>query len=114
MVKYFRNCFLATKVGFANEMYRFCEKLNLNYNIIKNCVIYDKRIGLTHLDVPGPDGKFGFSKSCLPKDSHSLKFQIDSKNLECPILTAVINRNELIDRPEKDWMNEDKAFVNIN
>jgi UDPglucose 6-dehydrogenase len=112
MVKYFRNCFLATKVAFANEMYRFCEKLNLNYNLIKNAVIYDKRIGHTHLDVPGYDGKFGFNGTCLPKDCNSLKFQFDNKNIECPVLTSVINRNEIIDNPSKDWM-DDKGRASV-
>ena len=27
MVKMFRNCFLATKVSFCNEIYEFCEKI---------------------------------------------------------------------------------------
>lgn len=111
MVKYMRNCFLATKVSFANEMYRFCEKMNINYNVVKNAVIYDKRIGNTHLDVPGHDSKFGYGLSCLTKDGHSMKSQLESKGVECPILNAIIFRNETIDRPEMDWKNEDKAFV---
>ena len=32
MVKYFANCFLATKVSFANEMYQICENLNIDYD----------------------------------------------------------------------------------
>ena len=32
MVKYFTNCFLATKVSFANEMYEICEALNIDYD----------------------------------------------------------------------------------
>ncbi len=111
MVKYMRNCFLATKVAFANEMYRFCEKMNLDYNTVKNAVIHDTRIGNSHLNVPGQDGKFGFNLSCLPKDSHSLKFQFETQGVECPILNSIIYRNETIDNPSKDWMNEDKAFV---
>lgn len=112
MVKYMRNCFLATKVSFANEMYRFCEKMNINYNIVKNAVIYDKRVGDSHLMVPGHDGRFGYGGTCFGKDSNSMKFQLESKGVECPILNAVIYRNETIDRPEKDWMeDEGRAFV---
>ena len=85
--------------------------MNINYNVVKNAVIYDKRIGNTHLDAPGYDGKFGFGLSCLPKDLNSMKFQLENKGVECPILNAVIFRNETIDRPELDWKNEDKAFV---
>ena len=32
MVKYFTNCFLATKVSFANEMYEICQGLNIDYD----------------------------------------------------------------------------------
>ena len=32
MVKYFTNCFLATKVSFANEMYNICQQLDLDYD----------------------------------------------------------------------------------
>ena len=31
MIKYFTNCFLATKVSFANEMYEVCKKLQLDW-----------------------------------------------------------------------------------
>ena len=32
MVKYATNCFLATKVSFANEIFRLCERLDLDYD----------------------------------------------------------------------------------
>ena len=32
MVKYVTNCFLATKVSFANEMYDICEGLDVDYD----------------------------------------------------------------------------------
>ena len=35
MVKYFANCFLATKVSFANEMYEICDYLKIDYDIVK-------------------------------------------------------------------------------
>ena len=38
MVKYFTNCFLATKVSFANEMYNICQQLDLDYD--KVCLLY--------------------------------------------------------------------------
>ena len=31
MIKMFRNCFLATKVSFCNEMYDFCQHKNISY-----------------------------------------------------------------------------------
>ena len=32
MVKYFTNTFLATKVSFANEIYKICEKVGADYD----------------------------------------------------------------------------------
>jgi UDPglucose 6-dehydrogenase len=112
MVKYMRNCFLAVKVSFANEMEAFCRIRDINYNTIKNAVICDTRIGNSHLDAPGYDGKYGFGGTCLPKDLNSLKFQFDTKHVECPVISAVIYRNDNIDRPEKDWM-EDKGRATL-
>ena len=60
MIKYFANSFLATKVSFANEMYDLCLKLNLDYDKVVEYSVLDKRIGNSHLNVPGPDGDLGF------------------------------------------------------
>ena len=31
----------------------------------------DKRIGESHMQVPGHDGRLGFGGACLPKDSYA-------------------------------------------
>ena len=112
MVKYVRNTFLATKISFFNEIYNFCGASNVSYETIIRQVSSDRRIGGSHTRVPGPDGKRGFGGTCLPKDANSLQQQFIQKNVDCPILAAVVRRNEEIDRPELDWM-EDKgrAFI---
>ena len=51
----FRNCFLATKVGFCNEMYQFCTK-NINYENVRRIACYDVRILYSHGELPGHDG----------------------------------------------------------
>ena len=38
MSKYFRNCYLATKVSFCNEMEEFCRNKNINYDFFLNCL----------------------------------------------------------------------------
>tara|TARA_B100001248_G_C27339384_1_gene435516 strand:- start:319 stop:1215 length:897 start_codon:yes stop_codon:yes gene_type:complete len=68
MVKYFTNCFLATKVTFANQMYQICEMANIDYDKVCEYALYDERIGKSHLAVPGPDGDLGFGGHCFPKD----------------------------------------------
>ena len=104
MVKYFTNTFLATKVSFANEMYQICEKLDIDYDKVVEYVKYDERIGYSHLNVPGPDGDFGFGGHCFPKDLNAL-INLASKNdlgLDVNVLRAVLETNGRV-RNKRDW-----------
>mgnify|MGYP001448024913 CR=1 FL=1 len=105
LIKYFSNTFLATKVSFANEIYSLCNKLDIDYEKVVSALILDKRIGNSHLAVPGPDGKLGFGGSCFPKDFAALIHIFKEHNVSSPILNAVWERNNTIDRKEKDWKN---------
>jgi UDPglucose 6-dehydrogenase len=104
MVKYFGNCFLATKVSFANEMKIYCDSIDIDYDKVVEYALYDQRIGDSHLQVPGPDGKSGFGGSCFPKDINALISEMRSKDISPMLLESVWKRN-LIMRPEKDWEN---------
>ncbi len=109
MIKYFRNCFLAVKVSFCNEMYRFAESHKMDYDTIRQLACVDERIGLSHTIVPGPKdcsggGGFGFGGSCFGKDTASLEYQMKQQNVCCDVLSGAIKRNNEIDRPSKDWM----------
>lgn len=68
MCKYFINCFLATKVTFANQMFQVCLDNDIDFKKVVNVSLLDKRIGKSHLSVPGPDGDLGFGGHCFPKD----------------------------------------------
>lgn len=68
MCKYFINCFLATKVTFANQMFQVCLDNDIDFKKVVNMSLLDKRIGKSHLSVPGPDGDLGFGGHCFPKD----------------------------------------------
>ena len=94
-----RNCFLATKVSFFNEVESLCETKKINYKMVSKLVGLDDRIGEGHTLVPGHDGKRGFGGTCFPKDTNSMVSQMENSI----ILKAVIERNENVDRPEKDW-----------
>lgn len=104
MVKYFTNCFLATKVGFANEMRQICDQCGIDYDKVVEYSLYDKRIGSTHLSTPGPDGKRGFGGSCFPKDINALIDIALGCDVSPVILKAVWNKNLEV-RPERDWEN---------
>lgn len=111
-VKYFRNNFLAAKVGVFNEFSEFCVAKGLNYDRISRIVTLDKRVGESHTMVPGHDGKRGFGGTCLPKDINSIIYQMEEAGVKAPVLKAVKRRNLEIDRPAKDWeMDVGRAVV---
>ena len=112
-IKYFRNCFLATKIGFCNEFYRFCNARGISYDKVSEIACLDNRITPNHSKVPGPDGKTGFSGHCLPKDLNSMIYQMYQSEVKPIVLQSVKIRNEDIDRVDKDWEN-DKGRAVIN
>lgn len=74
LVKYSINSFLAMKVTFVNQIYQLYGD---TYGSVPSADCWkeftgmlssDSRFGYSHLDVPGPDGEFGYGGSCLPKD----------------------------------------------
>ena len=54
----------------------------------------DKRIGDSHLRVPGPDGKFGFGGHCFPKDTKGLLNYAKQQNIELKVLAEAVEVNE--------------------
>jgi UDPglucose 6-dehydrogenase len=106
MVKYFRNTFLATKIAFCNEIYNFCSVRGIDYDTMIAVAADDSRISKSHTSVPGHDGHFGFGGTCFPKDISSLRVQMKDSDVPHYVIDAVIRRNDTIDRPEKDWMND--------
>jgi UDPglucose 6-dehydrogenase len=63
----------------------------------------DNRIGSGHTKVPGHDGHKGYGGTCFPKDTNALVNFMKSIDVDSYILDATIERNETVDRPEKDW-----------
>lgn len=109
MLKYMRNCFLATKVSLCNEFDALCSKKNIDYNKVAEVAFgRDDRIGASHIKVPGHDGHRGYGGTCFPKDMNSLVQQFKQANVQCLVLQAAVQRNELVDRAEKDWCTSDE------
>ena len=102
MIKYFTNCFLATKISFANEMHDLCSALNLDYDKVVEYATLDNRLGNSHWSVPGPDGDFGFGGHCFPKDlSAIIKLTYDLGTVNST-LKSVQKTNDKI-RKNRDW-----------
>jgi nucleotide sugar dehydrogenase len=74
LIKYTINSFLALKVIFFNEMKSVFKNLNTEteWSDFINALSKDKRIGSSHMNVPGPDGRYGFGGPCFPKDVSAL------------------------------------------
>lgn len=106
MVKLFRNCFLATKVSFCNEINEFCSLKKIDYEKIRELATMDERITPSHSNVPGKDGHYGFGGTCFPKDISNLRFEMEKEGMKSFVLSSVIERNEKVDRTEKDWLND--------
>ena len=104
MVKYFINCFLATKVSFSNEIYQICEESGLDFNKVVEYALYDQRIGKSHFSVPGPDGSFGFGGHCFPKDLNAIMYMAESCGVDPKVLKSVWDKNnEVRPQSQRDW-----------
>lgn len=102
MVKYFTNCFLATKVIFANQMYEICKNADINYERVVKSALLDTRIGQSHLMVPGPDGDRGFGGHCFPKDLNAMIAYANKHLVDSSFLSSVWEKNNSI-RKNRDW-----------
>jgi nucleotide sugar dehydrogenase len=95
LAKYTINSFLASKVIFFNQLknvFDFSETDESWANFIK-IVSSDNRIGNSHMDVPGHDGRYGFGGACFPKDTSALLNLSDSYDQEFSLLKEVIKVN---------------------
>jgi len=102
MVKYLTNCFLATKVSFANEIYELCGELDIDYDKVVEYATYDERLGKSHWGVPGHDGDFGFGGHCFPKDLSALiQLSIQLGTCNNVLESVQITNNQV--RSDRDW-----------
>ncbi len=114
LIKYMNNCFFATKVSFLNEMYQIAEKCGANWEEAVDGFVRDGRIGHSHMNVPGPDGKFGFGGSCFPKDIQAMINFAESLDVNPTTMKGVWEKN-LDVRPEEDWKElKGRAVVDEN
>jgi len=95
-IKYFCNSFLAAKVTFFNNLYEICEKLDMNFDSVKDGVTSDKRIGISHTKVPGPDGQMGFGGYCFPKDINALINTLKENNIDDVLFSTIWEYNKSI------------------
>ena len=109
-VKYFANCFLATKVMFFNEMKVLSESLDVDFERIGEAVTADSRIADSHWRVPGPDGEYGFGGTCFPKDTNALIKTMEENGMNPLVLKSVWEQNKNF-RKNWDWSDNTSAVL---
>jgi UDPglucose 6-dehydrogenase len=102
LVKYFTNVFFSVKVSLFNEFEQIAGNLGLVPNGISEELLNDGRIGRSHWQVPGHDGKRGFGGSCFPKDINGYITLAKKMGVDPLIGEAAWAKNIEV-RPERDW-----------
>ncbi len=110
MVKLSTNVHLTARVMISNELYLICQKLGIDYDKVKLMTQLDRRIGLSHMNVPGPDGHLGYGGHCFVKDTQSLSYvskvlgtsKHDESGELMNLFRALHERNLQI-RQDRDW-----------
>lgn len=97
LIKYAANAFLATKIGFINEIADICEKTGADVLQVAEGIGLDTRIGNKFL-MPGP----GFGGSCFPKDTRELAASARKSGAPSRIVEAVITSNDVRKRAMAD------------
>lgn len=96
LIKYVSNTFLAMKVIYANQIRQICEASSINYSKVVEPLKRDHRLGKTHWNVPGPDGKYGYGGSCFPKDVAAFVHYARKNGVEFSLLEEVSRINKSI------------------
>jgi len=95
LIKYTINSWLATKVSFFNELFHLHQSSHAetSWEQFTDMLKRDPRVGDSHMQVPGPDGQFGFGGHCLPKDTKALLYYSKLEGAPLDLLDEVIKNN---------------------
>ena len=90
------NAFHALKITFANEIGRIASALEIDGRQVMSLLCRDTRLNISPAYLkPG----FAFGGSCLPKDLRALTYVARTRDVESPVLNAILPSNQIhIDR----------------
>tara|TARA_B100001057_G_scaffold439464_1_gene472668 strand:- start:2487 stop:3305 length:819 start_codon:yes stop_codon:yes gene_type:complete len=106
LIKYSINSWLATKVTWFNELYQLHKSSgsHSNWSQFIDMVTCDPRIGDSHMQIPGPDNKYGYGGHCFPKDTKAFHFYSKLKKKELKLLSKAMELNTIHRNEEQNNM----------
>lgn len=124
LTKYFTNLYFSTRLSLMNEFAQVSQAWDVSPNEVMELVMLDARIGRSHWQVPGHDGRLGYGGSCFYKDTAAYidiakECGIDpkmgkanwNKNLEVRGATQVLGElDQMKGRAAKEKMTLDELF----
>jgi nucleotide sugar dehydrogenase len=110
LIKYMNNAFLATKVSIMNEFKLLSDNIEANWEDALKGFVADVRIGNSHFNVPGHDGKLGYGGTCFPKDVNAILSFSKRHDIEMNTIKGGWKTNLNV-RPEMDWENDEGRSV---
>jgi len=81
-IKFFHNCYGATKVTFFNILREWTDRRNLSYAKCVEGVLASGYISPVHTTVPGPDKKYGYAGKCFPDNIAALEPFLRAKDIK--------------------------------
>jgi len=89
LYKYMMNSYLASKVTFMNDFKKLADVCGVDIKDLINIASFESRIGPTHMNVPGPDGKYGWGGLCFPKDISAIIQEANDLNINLEMLKII-------------------------
>lgn len=110
MVKYIRNCYLAVRLSYFNEIKQVCDTIGIDYQEAKTFAGLDDRVG-QHYNIV-TDENPGWGLSCLPKDLNAMMHLAKNVGIKPLMLEAAWKKNVEV-RKDKDWEKLEKALLKV-
>jgi UDPglucose 6-dehydrogenase len=92
LIKLYSNAYNANRIVFANSFFEFCNKINVDYEIILKNYLKRKMSTGKYLDCSKK--LRGFGGKCLPKDLSSLNFFVKQKTNKINFFQNIIDQNK--------------------
>lgn len=91
ITKFIDNSWHATKVTFANEIGRVCQRLGISASLVHEIFVADTKLNISPYYMR-PGGAFG--GSCLPKDVRALNYLASDMGANTHMLDSLLRSNE--------------------